>query len=69
MDPHPHYENHYGKLLHLNFIHQNSKDTKEKQQAHNEIASNKFVSKMLSGLGSVPGTEQNQVQPEQNQGF
>lgn len=37
MDPHKYYENHYGKLLHLNFIHQNSKDPREKQQAHKEM--------------------------------
>lgn len=45
MDPHKPYENHYGKLLHLNFIHQNSKDTREKQQAHKEMD---FARKKLS---------------------
>jgi hypothetical protein len=51
MDPHKYYENHYGKLLHLNFIHSNSRDAREKQQAHKEM---QFAQKKLDFWSKHP---------------
>jgi hypothetical protein len=36
-DPHPHYETHYNNMMHLSFIHKNSKNPREKIQASKEL--------------------------------